>query len=140
MPSTPSVEPSDASAEPNEPSAAQRCAAFDALGLALDPSPLDAAQVLAGTPETASRQLTAGPGGGSTGAAWEVGVWEHTVGTSTDVEADEVFVVLSGRATVEVEGGPRLELSPGTVGLLAAGARTTWRVHQTLRKVYLAPA
>ncbi|HET7801419.1 MAG TPA: hypothetical protein VFL38_13435, partial [Humibacillus xanthopallidus] len=33
-------------------------------------------------------------------AAAEVGVWEMTPGTATDVEADEVFVVLSGRATL----------------------------------------
>ena len=30
----------------------------------------------------------------------EVGVWEHSVGVSTDVEVEEVFVVLSGRGTV----------------------------------------
>ena len=56
---------------------------------------------------------------------------------STDVEADEVFVVLSGRATVEVVDGPTLEIGPGDVGLLPAGARTTWTVHETLRKVYV---
>jgi uncharacterized cupin superfamily protein len=33
----------------------------------------------------------------------EFGLWEHTVGTSTDVEADEVFVVLSGHGSVEIE-------------------------------------
>jgi uncharacterized cupin superfamily protein len=69
----------------------------------------------------------------------EIGVWEHTAGGSTDVEADEVFVVLSGRATVEIEDGPTLELRPGSLGVLASGARTTWRVHETLRKVYVTP-
>ncbi|MGC9220321.1 MAG: cupin domain-containing protein [Solirubrobacteraceae bacterium] len=67
----------------------------------------------------------------------ECGVWEHTVGTSTDVEADEVFVVISGRATVVIEGGPTLELTPGTVGFLNEGDRTTWTVHERLRKVWL---
>jgi uncharacterized cupin superfamily protein len=66
-----------------------------------------------------------------------VGVWQHSTGVSTDVEADEVFVVLSGRATVEVADGPTLEVGPGDVGLLPAGARTTWTVHETLRKVYV---
>jgi uncharacterized cupin superfamily protein len=66
-----------------------------------------------------------------------VGVWQHSTGVSTDVEADEVFVVLSGRATVEVAGGPTLEIGPGDVGLLPAGARTTWTVHETLRKIYV---
>ena len=59
--------------------------------------------------------------------------------SSTDVEADEVFVVLAGRATVEVDGGPTLELGPGDVGILDAGDRTTWTVHETLRKVFLLP-
>ena len=58
---------------------------------------------------------------------------------STDVEADEVFVVLSGRATVDVVGGPSLELRPGVVGFLDAGAETTWTIHETLRKVYVVP-
>ena len=66
-----------------------------------------------------------------------VGIWQHSTGVSTDVEADEIFVVLSGRATVEVADGPTLELAPGDVGLLPAGARTTWTVHETLRKVYV---
>jgi len=56
---------------------------------------------------------------------------------SRDVEADEAFVVLTGRATIEVEGGPTLEVGPGDLGLLPAGARTTWTVHETLRKVYV---
>ena len=47
-----------------------------------------------------------------------VGVWQHAAGVSTDVEVDEVFVVLSGRATIEVEDGPTLEVGPGDVGLL----------------------
>lgn len=55
---------------------------------------------------------------------------------SPDVEADELFVVVSGRATVEVEGGPTLELEPGVVGVLRAGDRAVWRIHQTLRKVF----
>jgi hypothetical protein len=64
------------------------------------------------------------------------GVWQITEGVVTDVEADELFVVVSGRATVEVEGGPTLELEPGVVGMLHAGDRTVWRVHETLRKVF----
>ncbi len=43
---------------------------------------------------------------------------------------------MSGRATIEVDGGPTLEVGPGDVGILEAGARTTWRVHETLRKVF----
>jgi uncharacterized cupin superfamily protein len=47
-----------------------------------------------------------------------------------------MFVVLSGRATIEIDGGDTLEVGPGDLVLLDQGARTTWRVHQTLRKVF----
>ena len=59
-----------------------------------------------------------------------------TEGTVTDVEEDELFIVVAGRATVEVEGGATLELAAGTLGILDRGARTTWTVHETLRKVF----
>lgn len=99
----------------------------------LEADPLDPAKVVSGEPEV--RVLGLHEGGGDGGVA--VGVWQHSAGVSRDVEADEIFVVLSGRATVEVEGGPTLEIGPGDVGLLPAGARTTWTVHETLRKIYV---
>lgn len=67
----------------------------------------------------------------------EVGVWEHPVGTSTDIETDEVFVVLSGRGRVTCADGTVLDLQPGTVGVLEAGTATTWEVEETLRKVWV---
>ena len=96
----------------------------------LSPAPLPADQVLAGAPEVGLVPLCAVDG-------LAVGIWQHGEGMSTDVEADEVFVVLAGRATIAVEGGPTLEVGPGDVGLLRAGARTVWTVHEPLRKVYL---
>lgn len=68
----------------------------------------------------------------------EIGVWEMSVGVARDVEVDEVFVVVAGRATVEVEGGPTYSIEAGDVVRLTAGDRTTWTVHETLRKVYVA--
>lgn len=68
----------------------------------------------------------------------ELGVWELTPGTMTDSEVDEVFVVLSGEASVTLPDGEVLALGPGSVGRLAAGLRTRWVVTRTLRKVYLA--
>ena len=59
-----------------------------------------------------------------------------TEGTVTDVEQDELFVVLEGRATIEIDGGPTLEVGPGDVCVLERGARTTWTVHEALRKVF----
>ena len=96
----------------------------------LDASPLSADQVVSRSPEVRSLALHSADD-------LEVGVWQHSAGTSTDVECDEVFVVIAGRATIEVQGGPVLEVGPGDVGLLPAGAVTRWTVHETLRKVYV---
>ncbi|MFL0713120.1 MAG: cupin domain-containing protein [Microcella pacifica] len=43
-------------------------------------------------------------------------MWEITPGIVTDVEVDEVFVVLSGHATLRREDGSESELVAGTVG------------------------
>ncbi len=74
---------------------------------------------------------------GTTGPA-EVGLWEIDPGTAHDVEMDEVFLVLSGRATLSVEGWPDVAVGPGDVVRLRAGAQTTWAVGERLRKVYVA--
>ena len=101
--------------------------------LALALAPLPASAVLAGAPTTATAVLD------DTGDR-EIGIWEMTPGTATDTEADELFVVLSGRATIAFEDPslPDLEIGPGSVVRLAEGMRTTWTVTETLRKVYIA--
>lgn len=106
------------------------CRVVSATTLPLQPSELPAEQVLSGDPQVSAAVILDDDG-------LAVGVWQHTAGVSTDVEVDEVFVVLSGRATIEVDGGPVLDVGPGDVGVLEAGARTRWSVHETLRKVYV---
>ena len=105
--------------------------ALIAADVELEPGKLDPAQVLDGDPTVRLRALWTSADGRQ-----EAGVWEITPGVVTDVEADEVFIVVSGEATVELDGGAPLELRPGVVGTFPAGARTTWRVRRTLRKVY----
>jgi uncharacterized protein len=112
------------------------CFVVDVPSMTLTPSPLPPDQVVEGAPATAAEELAIRLPGWE---ALEVGVWEHTAGTSTDVEADEIFVVLSGEATITVEGGPTLHVGPGSLGVLEAGAATTWTVHRTLRKIYVTP-
>ena len=107
------------------------CFSIDARTCPLVPLPLDPRQVRSGDPRTYSRVLWRSPDG-----LEERGVWEITPGEVSDVELDEMFVVLFGRATVEIENGPVLEIAPGHVGVLTEGARTVWHVHETLRKVY----
>lgn len=95
-------------------------------------TPLDPGTVVDGAPEAGSRALAAVSG-------VEVGVWEMTPGTATDVEVDEVFVVLSGCGTVSFDDdGEQVELAPGSVVRLRAGERTTWVVRETIRKIYVA--
>ena len=106
-----------------------------ATTITLEHEPLPADQVLAGLPTTGLRVLVeAAP---EIGVA-EIGVWEMTPGSAIDVEVDEVFVVLSGRASLLMPGFDAVELTPGAVVQLAAGMATTWTVHETLRKLYIA--
>ena len=105
----------------------------DAAALPLAHEPLPADEVLAGTPTAAVHEL-AEVGG------VEIGIWEMTPGTATDTEVDEVFVVLSGRATIAFDDPalPDLTVGPGSVVRLGEGQRTTWTVTETLRKIYIA--
>ncbi len=110
----------------------ERVGRVGAVDLELDHEPVPHDQVVTGSPATGSRAV--GTFGGH-----EVGVWEMTPGAMSDVEAEELFVVVSGRATVEfIDTGAWMLLGPGDVVQLRAGARTVWTVTETLRKVYLA--
>ncbi|EPR75891.1 putative dioxygenase [Leifsonia rubra CMS 76R] len=68
----------------------------------------------------------------------EIGVWEMSVGCATDTEEDEVFVVVSGRASIHfAEDDRTIAVGPGDVVRLTAGMTTTWTVTETLRKIYV---
>ncbi|HXH36456.1 MAG TPA: cupin domain-containing protein [Plantibacter sp.] len=93
--------------------------------------PVAPADVVSGAPEAGAQSIT--ELGGT-----EIGIWEITPGVVTDTEVEEVFVVLSGTATVEfLDTGAVLALVPGSLARLPEGARTRWTVTSTLRKVYL---
>ncbi len=96
----------------------------------LDLDDLDPTKIVSGAPKIRSLSL-------HDSADLAVGVWQHSAGVSRDIEADEIFVVLSGRATIEITDGPTLEVGPGDVGLLPAGAQTVWTIHESLRKIYV---
>lgn len=101
----------------------------DAAALVLVHEPVAAKLVAAGSPTAALHELDSA-----------VGVWEMTPGAMDDVEVDELFIVLSGAATVEFVDPPlpSIELRPGSVVRLEAGMHTVWTVRETLRKVYVA--
>ena len=101
----------------------------DAAALALAHEPVGASQVVGGSPTTGIHEIDE-----------TTGVWEMSPGAMSDVEVDELFVVVSGDATVEfIEPAlPSVALRPGSVVRLEAGMRTVWTVRETLRKVYVA--
>jgi uncharacterized cupin superfamily protein len=106
---------------------------FSALELAIPLDPIDPSQVRSGEPRAGFVAVDTRDG-------LELGIWEITPGVSTDVEADEWSVVVSGRATVAFDDGrASMELAAASVFRLDAGDRTTWTVHETLRKVYITP-
>ncbi len=90
--------------------------------------------VLAGHPVTSNVVLTSQHN-------VRYGIWQITPGKSVQIAPTGMFVVLSGRATVAVDGGPTLDIGPGDVCIWDGGERTIWTVHETLRKVWcqLAP-
>jgi len=69
-----------------------------AATLWIEHEPVPADQSLGGTPHTGAAGLGRFDG-------LDVGIWEMTPGVMSDVEADEMFVVLSGAATVEFDDG-----------------------------------
>ncbi|MER6787486.1 cupin domain-containing protein [Streptomyces sp. NPDC000658] len=97
----------------------------------LEPDPLDPAQIVSGAPEVSGKVVWESDDGRQLR-----GIWQITPGVVTDTEADELFVVISGSATIEIEGGPVLSVGPGDMAVLREGDRTTWTVHETLRKAY----
>jgi uncharacterized cupin superfamily protein len=79
----------------------------------------------------------------STGELWahnglNVGVWESTPGVfpASRIGYDEVFICLSGAATMTGDDGVRYDLSPGSVLFTPAGFTGRWDVSETFRKVY----
>ncbi|QZY52881.1 cupin domain-containing protein [Leucobacter tenebrionis] len=107
------------------------------LDVELEAVPAD--DVVSGEPRQGITEL-----GGIGGV--ETGIWELRGGVVTDTETDELFVVLSGGARIELlevpghpeETGRTVEVGPGDVMRLVAGTRTRWSVEDHIRKVYIA--
>ena len=105
-------------------------APLDLTALEVPTEPVAASRTVAGAPRDGATELTVFEG-------CEIGIWEMTPGTATDVEVDEVFVVLAGAATITFDDGTVVELKPGSFCRLHTGQRTRWDVTATLRKMYV---
>lgn len=108
-----------------------KCAVYDAKTMQVEHELLDASKNVSGSVTTGATEL------GETHKLTS-GIWEHSAGISTDVEDDEVFVILSGKGRIYVDGEV-LELYAGVVGTLYAGASTRWEIDEPIRKVYIFP-
>ena len=97
----------------------------------LEREDLDPSQVVSGNPEVSCHILSTTPDGRIVR-----GIWKCTRGVETDVEQDDMFMGVDGRATVAIEGGRTLEVSPGYVGIFRREARTTWAIHEDLLKTF----
>jgi len=103
---------------------------FDATAVAVTHEPLPADKALSDGVSTGLVEMVSDVG-------LEVGVWEHSVGRSTDSFGAEAFVVLSGRGVVRCGSGGEIVLAPGVVGVLQDGDVTTWEITEPLRKVWI---
>ena len=95
----------------------------------LESWPLEDSQIQAGNPEASGVLLWR-----SDDEKTAVGVWQCTPGAFDWTHVDETFVIVRGRATIEAEGGQRIELAPGVVAFFPNGTKTRWTVHETIRK------
>jgi len=69
----------------------------------------------------------------------ETGIWELRDGAVLDTEVDEIFVVISGGATIKLlDEGRSVDVRTGDVMRLTAGTKTRWIVKDHIRKVYIA--
>ena len=68
----------------------------------------------------------------------EMGVWECTPGRwRCEVESDEFFYVLCGRAVYTEDGGALTDIAAGMTCAFPAGWKGTCEVVETVRKVYM---
>ena len=98
-----------------------------------EPDPFDPDQVIDGDPEAFDLTLSESEGGTEV-----AGFWMCTPGSFSDTEQEESFVVIRGRAEVEMADGTRVALGPGDTHSFRAGEKTIWKVTQPLVKSYWA--
>jgi uncharacterized protein len=109
----------------------QAITAADISSAPLDGWPIDAAQIISGDPQASGTVLWK-----SDDSTLAVGIWACTPGSFRWTHADEMAVVVEGRATVEREGEDPVELAPGVAVFFPEGLTTRWTVHEPLRKAF----
>lgn len=106
-----------------------------ALDLTITTVPVSADQVVSGHPETGVAEWKSWNG-------LEVGVWDMTPGVMSDIESDEICIIIDGAGFVErtINGATiQQALEPGAIFHLREGEKTLWHVSRKVRKIYFAP-
>ncbi|MGW4101114.1 cupin domain-containing protein [Mycobacterium sp. NPDC004974] len=65
------------------------------------------------------------------------GVWQAEPGTHANLPGQETVVILAGKATVSGQNGDSIDVAAGDLVFIDAGEVTTWKVHETIRKVFV---
>ena len=106
-------------------------ALVDPATVKLGPAPINPAWVLEGHPRTEAAEIAHTDDGTTSVYVWQTSAarfdWFY--------DSDEIVTVIDGEVFVDdhVHGARRL--GPGDVAFFPAGARTTWRVPDHLRKI-----
>lgn len=95
--------------------------------------PIDPDRIIEGQPEAYDLQMSETADGNEI-----AGFWMCTPGTFSDTEEEESFLVIRGRAEVEMADGTRVSLGPGDTHSFRAGEETIWKVTRPLVKSYWA--
>lgn len=93
---------------------------------------IPAEQIESGTPDSKWRVLYETEDGRFLCAIWRC----TPCAFRWDYDAHEMVTILSGRATVSIEGGPTIELQPGVVAYFLPGQKALWTVHETTTKTF----
>lgn len=65
------------------------------------------------------------------------GIWACTPGSFRWTWTDEEMVtIVAGRATVAMDDGRRVELTPGDMAFFEAGQSSEWTIHEPFRKSF----
>ena len=98
----------------------------------LEPWPIAEAQVVAGRPQAASRDLYRA----ADGRTW-IAVWTCTPGAFRSAYAgDELIHLVAGRVRITDQDGRSAVYRAGQAILIRAGSRCTWRIEETVRMLF----
>jgi uncharacterized protein len=80
-----------------------------------------------------------GEGGRGTSAAgfWVVSPEDAPEPFTVVGEADESIYLVDGRLSLEIDGGPAVELGPGSAATLNRGVSTRWTIHEPVVEFFV---